>query len=954
MANNETIPEREETMVTRAEAATDLLHQLMNGDDTTELVTEGGNMPTMRKWQRDTALNTAALNPGVFSSTAAGLAGTAEGKFFTVPSASDSDYLVLYQKSNGVAVEKGRSPSTKRVNVFESSVDLQLVFQTVANRIGAGAQLRGLVENADSSVDVYLSAGIIQLRNKNPANPVREITLAAATTINIPSGTVLLWRYSDDALIVLNNGSARPSDGYALLAYNNKGQIISGLLTTAIADLVKDTSEINLVATPPFRESMVQARVPDTSSVTIDLSATSLFAVARNGKQIATVASGAVPAVVLANNQQLVWDLVKNQVAVVGMNDRRSWPHIVLATCRNGATGGAMLEAGALLDKYVSGRVLGLTATERPFSHLTISGGAPKIIGNTLKLSATTFFAIGPTGTNVKELTPGVTGDFAFADNEVLIWDWDANALVKMSNNAARPKRFVVLLMYKNGTFVSGEMLPGLCALGSAKALCSHITFSRNGTADPAPTVYGSTVTMANNNMYAIGWDGKNVKSLTGISNSWTFADNEVLIWDWDANALVKMGNNDARPSRFVVLLHYKNSRWVDGEMVPLLLQQWANEYTLPDSIVDSAESRALVVPDRRADQGITVVGEQIWSFGGTSYPNNGVSNAPIDIYDRTTFEKLGTSYHNFGHAATVDYCAELDVMVIANGESTTSVLPRLDILLNASSYAPGAMLDWNNPVSTPRVSIEFFTLDQQGAVLKQIGGSGAVACFGEQPHILYMLTGQGGVRHRIFKVLLGMGANDFSDPTGVDLARWGVFTAGKADNEFNGTAKVLQTYTGLEYNVSQGLAFHEGKLYYGITSTANTIQVVEVQMLESGRFRTTKTFKHAPLNKDGSKAAIETEGVAILDGRYLLAGGRGAGNSQFWAIFPLYNEMGGTGVAGQRVTFPFRCNSVPRPMITPLSSVVDLFISAVDREGFTVSSNSGVAGPFNWTARIC
>lgn len=120
MANNETIPEREETMVAKAEAATALLETFVHGDENTHVDTEGGAVPSIAMQAKTTkesvmsALeNVAAQMAGamIYKDTAAGLLGTIDGAFFSVPSANDQEYLILYQNNNGVAEERARYPS---------------------------------------------------------------------------------------------------------------------------------------------------------------------------------------------------------------------------------------------------------------------------------------------------------------------------------------------------------------------------------------------------------------------------------------------------------------------------------------------------------------------------------------------------------------------------------------------------------------------------------------------------------------------------------------------------------------------------------------------------------------------------------------------------------------------------------------------------------------------------
>lgn len=142
MANNETIPEREEAMVTMAEAAAEKLHQMVHSDAVTEIETESGPLPSLAKWQADAsdffsssaeiaataraaaevARDAAQLSAGVYVDTAAGLAATVSGAYFNVPSIEDAEYLVLYRNSAGVAIEQKRYPSASAVEEVSSNI----------------------------------------------------------------------------------------------------------------------------------------------------------------------------------------------------------------------------------------------------------------------------------------------------------------------------------------------------------------------------------------------------------------------------------------------------------------------------------------------------------------------------------------------------------------------------------------------------------------------------------------------------------------------------------------------------------------------------------------------------------------------------------------------------------------------------------------------------------------
>lgn len=78
-----------------------------------------------RKFPAATFLGAAAqalAGSGVFDTTAAGLAATTTGQYFSVPGADAGDYLILYRNNAGSAVEVKRYPSAARVDAVEASV----------------------------------------------------------------------------------------------------------------------------------------------------------------------------------------------------------------------------------------------------------------------------------------------------------------------------------------------------------------------------------------------------------------------------------------------------------------------------------------------------------------------------------------------------------------------------------------------------------------------------------------------------------------------------------------------------------------------------------------------------------------------------------------------------------------------------------------------------------------
>ncbi|MDN6874638.1 glycerophosphodiester phosphodiesterase [Pseudomonas citronellolis] len=108
MADNETIPEREEAMVSQGEALVGLLHQFIHGDSDQTVPTDSGPLNTLRKMFDDILLEALGSYTSTYSSVEQGLAATPDGGFFGVISAEEGEDRVLYWKSGGVAVDTGK------------------------------------------------------------------------------------------------------------------------------------------------------------------------------------------------------------------------------------------------------------------------------------------------------------------------------------------------------------------------------------------------------------------------------------------------------------------------------------------------------------------------------------------------------------------------------------------------------------------------------------------------------------------------------------------------------------------------------------------------------------------------------------------------------------------------------------------------------------------------------
>ncbi len=110
-------------MIAQAEADGELFHQIIHGNSDLLVKTQGGLVPSLAKQAvlaqeiitsslAEVALQMAGAM--TYASTALGITGTNHGAFFSVPSPSNNEYLILYQNVGGEAVDTGkRSPSAE-------------------------------------------------------------------------------------------------------------------------------------------------------------------------------------------------------------------------------------------------------------------------------------------------------------------------------------------------------------------------------------------------------------------------------------------------------------------------------------------------------------------------------------------------------------------------------------------------------------------------------------------------------------------------------------------------------------------------------------------------------------------------------------------------------------------------------------------------------------------------
>lgn len=521
--------------------------------------------------------------------------------------------------------------------------------------------------------------------------------------------------------------------------------------------------------------------------------------------------------------------------------------------------------------------------------------------------------------------------------NKILILDLTTSMFKILGNNDERKANYVLMASSHGGALLNGQLKDILLKRSSEALQEYNLIFGYGG----YPNFNRSNTDIIvdfNADIYIVDRNGKEISNWKcdgAEQKTFVISHNQVLIFDIDKKEIQSIGVDSDRPYRYVNLLQNSYGKPNNGQLLWAYVQKRIDINT-PDILPLTVESRYSMKTNKCANQGLTIVGNELWHFNAA--PDDNSSYASIFRWNIETFEELPQMQHNLGHAASCDYLLENDAILVGNGTYLTTVLPRLDIILNVSKVVSQIGVDSDYVLSIP-----FFTNK------KQIDGTGLIACWGEHRNQIYLLTGQNAPR-TIYRVLLGMGINDYSDKTANedDITAWGTFISGKSENEFNGTAKILSSHTGIETGIYQGCCFRDG--YIWLCCGTDIPYILKLKCYPNGTYRVKDKIELQIRDEHDDILMCEPEGVCI-DRDYMYMGLTGA--KYGIAAIPIYGRQGGIGITGEKTKFDFKVNHNPNIQITPLSEVTDLYIESIDSNGFTVKSASNGTGRFNWTSYL-
>lgn len=174
----------------------------------------------------EVACDAAQLSAGVYATTAAGLAATTNGQYFSVPSGASSEYLILYQNSSGTAVEVKRYPSAEAFQALRQNYSGPAFVVTDQNdhkvlEVQRAGGLRTKLVNLTGSTTVAGNLDI-QAGGSIASEPGSDVTFRSDGTVE-----------TDDAVVGKLTGNKHylfavtDEQGNAILAVNALGQLVA-------------------------------------------------------------------------------------------------------------------------------------------------------------------------------------------------------------------------------------------------------------------------------------------------------------------------------------------------------------------------------------------------------------------------------------------------------------------------------------------------------------------------------------------------------------------------------------------------------------------------------------------------------------------------------------------------------------------------------------------------------
>ncbi|UQB03060.1 hypothetical protein Ped0620_02600 [Pediococcus pentosaceus] len=410
--------------------------------------------------------------------------------------------------------------------------------------------------------------------------------------------------------------------------------------------------------------------------------------------------------------------------------------------------------------------------------------------------------------------------------------------------------------------------------------------------------------------------------------------NDSVLIWDLNSNSIVVQKVYAQRNFNSVVLANNLYGNITNGYFEKYWSGQTQNIRGYKQNFQDILSKKDVTGVDNFTSQGMVQVGHELWV--GNQSTDDHSTNTIGQIYKFDSgLNKVGRFVHNLGHLNSMDYNSETDSLLTSNTSDDTTIISEIIIVQNVHSL--------NLPEAWPLIDYSQNYVVKIPLGVNNIGGG---PIFGENKNVVYFMAGQYYGTYKIQKYWLGTGSND------VSTGGYGTFIAGKGDNEYNGTAKLLGEFYGPTMEVGQDATYFNGNIYGTFGRRTGKIYKIELNQATTADSQGTYALKEAWVlpnyNSNGGNVSSEAEGTVIWNGQYL----RTSFQNKIVDI-PLFNRQFGTGSVGNKVYYDFKSGTEKNITITPTSDVTDIYVSSKDDDGFIVTSKSGGNGTFDWSCNL-
>lgn len=232
------------TLTSQLSTAVDQLNQILQGDENATVTIDGEEKPSVQKKILDEVLArvqlvldaAADIDAVKYANTAAGIAATTDGQFFSVVSSNDDSYLELYENAAGVAELRKTYPSENAVlNIAQQVADFNQ--ESNAGLEQLSREFKHSIDALDINYDKDESLLIFTDQRGNIVFSVDTKGQLNLTGLNHPVQKVIAGLLSD-----VDKIPKQQHDNNVLIVTDNKDKVVAKLSSQGELTLSKKSS----------------------------------------------------------------------------------------------------------------------------------------------------------------------------------------------------------------------------------------------------------------------------------------------------------------------------------------------------------------------------------------------------------------------------------------------------------------------------------------------------------------------------------------------------------------------------------------------------------------------------------------------------------------------------------------------------------------------------------------